>query len=336
MSKKTKRDRKLKKSNTELPTGHRSKRWLRNRIWAGLGMLIIAGALVLFFRGPEVESAAQDDLKPVSSIHYQSRNHIHGLGYDSQNKRLFVATHYGLFVWKDGQLFQLGDNRDDFMGFSLVPTDPKTIFTSGHPKTGGNMGVMKSQDGGMTFKNIFRGLSGETVDFHSMVVSSVDPKLLYGWFHGKLYRTKDGGKSWQFPAAQGLPSQGFCWGGPCFAPDSRDGGVVYSGTPNGLLVSRDYGESWTRVQNELGAVAAVGVHLNDPRKILAFADRLGFVLSQDTGKSWKSANDGLNLQSKEIVFAFSFDRDNINQVFAATGERIFRSTDGGKSWKQII
>ncbi len=111
---------------------------------------------------------------------------------------MFIATHYGIFIWKEGKLFQLGQSRDDFMGFSLHPSNFDVICTSGHPKSGGNLGVMKSDDGGVTFKQIFRGLSGETVDFHSMILSPANPNLFYGWFNGKVYRTKDGGKSWQF------------------------------------------------------------------------------------------------------------------------------------------
>lgn len=299
--------------------------------------LLISGVFFLRIYGVQgAELSHKTALRPVPSISYQFHNHIHGLGYDSGNQRLFVATHYGLFIWKDNRLYQLGENRDDLMGFSLVPSNPKTIFTSGHPRGGGNMGVMKSEDGGRTFKNIFRGLTGETVDFHSMIVSSANPKILYGWFHGKLYRTKDGGKSWQFPAARGLPSQGFCWGGPCFSADSQDERTVYSGTPDGLLVSRDYGETWAKVQNELGAVAAVGVHLSNSQLLFAFAERMGLTVSQDRGKNWKRANDGLNLSPKEIVFAFAFDNKNPIQIFAATGEQIFQSTDGGKSWQKIL
>lgn len=299
--------------------------------------MIILGILLFWgFTNQAAESATQGTLKSVPSISYQSHNHIHGLGYDSQNKQLFIATHYGLFIWKEGQLFQLGENRDDFMGFSLVPSSPKTIYTSGHPQSGGNMGVMKSDDGGLTFKQIFRGLTGETVDFHSMIVSPANPKILYGWFQGKLYRTKDGGKSWQFPSARGLPSKGFCWGAPCLSADSRDEGTVYSGTPNGLLVARDFGESWTKTQSDLGAVAGVGVQLGNSQLLFAFAEKLGLIASQDGGKNWKSTNEGLKLSPKEFVFAFVFDRSNPHHVFAATGEQIFRSTDGGKNWQKIL
>lgn len=192
-----------------------------------LAASIFSPILFQFYQPPSVYSADRALLKPVESISHQFQNHIHGLGYDSRNQRLFVATHYGLFVWKDGKLFQLGEVRDDFMGFSLHPSNPDIIYTSGHPKTGGNMGVMISEDGGVTFKRILHGLQGEAVDFHSMTVSPVNRKILYGWFKGKLYRTKDGGKTWDFASGRGMPQQGFCFGAPCLTADTKDERSVY-------------------------------------------------------------------------------------------------------------
>lgn len=101
------------------------------------------------------------------------------------------------------------------------------------------MGVVKSEDGGMTFRRIFCGLEGKTADFHAMTISPANPKILYGWFLERLYVSKDGGKSWQFASAQGIPQQGFCFGAPCLSADSEKESSVYAGTPGGLLVSRD-------------------------------------------------------------------------------------------------
>jgi photosystem II stability/assembly factor-like uncharacterized protein len=286
--------------------------------------------------GPVASGASPAILTPVPSISYQSHNHIHGLGYDSKNSRLFIATHYGIFIWKEGTLFQLGQNRDDFMGFSLHPSNFDVIYTSGHPKSGGNMGVMKSDDGGVTFKQIFRGLSGETVDFHSMIVSPANPSILYGWFNGKVYRTKDGGKSWQFALARGLPSEGLCWGAPCFSADGQDERTVHSGTRNGLLVSRDFGDNWTAAGSDAGGIGGIGVNPRNSKNILGFTEKRGLAISDDGGKSWKRAKDGLKLSPKEFIFAFAFDHSNANQIFAATGERIFQSTDGGNTWSKIL
>lgn len=282
-----------------------------------------------------VYAANQAILTPVDSISYQFHNHIHGLGYDSQSQRLFIATHYGLFIWKEGKLFQLGNNRDDFMGFSLHPSDPNIIYSSGHSKNG-NMGVMKSEDGGTSFNRIFQGLRGETVDFHAMTISPANPKILYGWFQERLYRSKNGGKSWDLTSGRGLPLEGFCFGAPCLSADSQDQRALYAGTPNGLMVSRDFGENWTSLNSELGAVAGVGVRLSNPRRLFAFTERVGLASSQNGGKRWQANNKGIKLSRREFIFGFAFDRKNPNHIFAATPEKVFRTTDGGEGWEKIL
>jgi photosystem II stability/assembly factor-like uncharacterized protein len=300
-------------------------------------VLFVGLVLLLFGIDQPVTLGASDlVLTPVSSISYQSHNHIHGLGYDSKNGRLFIATHYGIFIWKEGKLFQLGQSRDDFMGFSLHPSNSDVIYTSGHPQSGGNMGVMKSEDGGITFKQIFTGLSGETVDFHSMILSPANPNIFYGWFNGKVYRTKDGGKSWQFAVARGLPSEGLCWGAPCLSADGQDERTVYSGTRNGLLISRDFGDNWIAAGSDVGGIGGIGVNPRNSKNILAFTEKLGLAISDDGGKSWRKVNQGPKLSPKEFIFAFAFDRSNANQIFAATGEQIFQSIDSGKTWRKIL
>lgn len=283
-------------------------------------------------RPAPVYSADRPFLKPVQSISDQFQNHIHGLGYDSQSQRLFIATHYGLFLWKDRKLFQLGEVRDDFMGFSLHPSNPDIIYTSGHPKKGGNIGVMISEDGGVTFKRILQ----ESVDFHSMTVSPANRKILYGWFKGKLYRTKDGGKTWDFASGRGMPQQGFCFGAPCLTADTKDERSVYAGTPNGLLVSHDFGENWTTVNATLGGVAGVGVDPSHSHRLFAFTKNLALAHSLDRGKSWQARNKGLKLSRDEFIFAFAFDQKNSTHLFAATPEQIFWSRDGGRNWEKIL
>jgi len=301
-----------------------------------LAVLIFPSLLFQAYQPPSVYSSDRALLKPVKSISDEFHNHIHGLGYDSQNRRLFVATHYGLFIWKDGKLFQMGEVRDDFMGFSLHPTNPNVIYTSGHPKTGGNMGVMKSEDGGMTFKRILQGLQGEPVDFHSMTISPANPTILYGWFKGKLYRTKDGGKTWALASARGMPQQGFCFGAPCLSGDTKDERSAYAGTPKGLLVSHDFGENWSPVNASLGGVAGVGVDPSNPQRLFAFSENLRLAYSPNKAKSWQARNNGLKLSRDEFIFAFAFDQKNSNQLFAATPERILRSADGGQNWEKIL
>lgn len=308
---------------------------VRTVLPAGLGILVMAAVSLWGYGADTAAPPNQPTPTPVPSISYQHPNHIHGLGYDSLNQRLFVATHYGIFIWKEGGLFQLGKNRDDYMGFSLHPSNPSIIYTSGHPGSGGNMGVMKSEDGGLSFRKIFGGLKGESVDFHSMALSPVNPNVLYGWFQGKIYRTKNGGKSWTLASGQGLPSRGFCFGAPCLSPDSRDERLLYAGTGDGLFVSRDFGENWSAASRE-GAFAGIGVDPVNAQRLFAFTQKWGVAISPDGGKSWQARNKGVTPAAQEFIFAFAFDPKDSKHVFAATPERVFRSSDRGESWEKIL
>ncbi|MDH6517652.1 hypothetical protein M2163_005366 [Streptomyces sp. SAI-135] len=81
-------------------------------------------------------------------------SHVHGLGADPADGRLYVATHEGVIaVADDGTARRVGD-RADYMGFTVIR--PKTFLGSGHPAEGsgghGNRGLIRSTDSGRTWK----------------------------------------------------------------------------------------------------------------------------------------------------------------------------------------
>lgn len=278
-------------------------------------------------------------MSPVESIYHEhEHNHLHGLDFHSAQQSLFLATHFGLFVLQDSELFQLGTSRDDFMGFSLHPHDADVVYTSGHPRRGGNMGVMKSSDGGETYEQVFTGLQGEIVDFHSMTVSAADADILYGAFQGRLYRSVDGAKTWSYATAEGLPAQGYCWGVPCLHADPHDPNRIYAGTAQGLMRSDDQGGHWTEVTNgSAGAVVSVAVDPENEKVLIAHTQHHGIARSADAGSTWEPANSGLDLADGEAVFQFVFDPDNANRVFLATTEdQVYQSEDQGRNWTRLL
>ena len=123
-------------------------------------------------------------------------SHIHGLQYDPTDpSRVFAATHEGLYVLEpSGDAKRISDHRDDMMGFVADPKDPKIFLASGHPRGGGNVGVLRSEDGGKSWKKIADGVDGP-VDFHAMTVSPSDPNRLYG-LYGGIQASRDGGRTW--------------------------------------------------------------------------------------------------------------------------------------------
>jgi hypothetical protein len=79
--------------------------------------------------------------------------HVHGLGVDPADGRVYVATHDGLYTVGKGKEPKLvGDREDDFMGFTV--TGKGTFIASGHGAPGSgrpaNLGLLESKDAGRT------------------------------------------------------------------------------------------------------------------------------------------------------------------------------------------
>lgn len=270
--------------------------------------------------------SSSQKLIPVDSI-----THGHGLAVDVENpNNVYIATHHGLFLLKnDKDLYQVGDSDDDYMGFSPNAKNAKVFFTSGHPKTGGNIGFEKSEDGGFTWKHIADGPGGP-VDFHAMSVSPLNSDLAYGWFQGKLYRSSDGGNNWKtFPTSFLITS---------LVADPKDENVLYATTPQGqgIMVSKNKGQDWQVLSDELkgGIVSVIAVNPQDSQNMLTFSEKLGGLAeSRDSGKTWQKGTETFG--GEEVLF-IAYARENPSIVYALTYKNtIYKSTDGGNAWNKV-
>ncbi len=330
-------------SNQPRRQGRRAGISQQKRIWnSGSVRLAIAGAVaILIVTGVWIivsERGATADFEPVSSIEYEhSPNHLHGIGYDPDTDRLYLATHFGLFAMEDDQLHQVGDERSDLMGFSMNPRDRSEIFVSGHPQGGGNLGLLRSTDEGVTFEQIFTGVEDETVDFHGMSISGADPDRIYGAFMGYLYRSQDSGQTFTRFQPAGLADAGLCWGVPCLAADSDDPDRVYAGMPEGVMVSTDGGETWDTLTTDLGQVAAMKVDSNNSSRIVAYTEAMGLAISPDAGETWASHHGDLPVGEGGYVFAIALDPDDDQRIFVATmNNDVFETRNGGETWTRVI
>jgi hypothetical protein len=50
----------------------------------------------------------------------------------------------------------------DFMGFTPHPSDPATLYSSGHPAGGGNLGFIVSEDGGGSWTQLADALAARS------------------------------------------------------------------------------------------------------------------------------------------------------------------------------
>ena len=284
--------------------------------------LLAAGAAVavaVIGAGLAFQSEAAETV-PASKLSGQT--HVHGLAVDQQDTtQLLIATHHGLFrAGPDGGAERISEVQD-FMGFNPKPGDPTTLYASGHPAEGGNLGFITSKDGGATWHQVSPGANGP-VDFHQMTVSPADPATIYGAY-GDLQMSRDAGKTWTVvgPTPDGLID---------LAASAAGADTLYAATESGLLISRDAGRSWISVME--GAPVSV-VEVTPDGAIYAFVLGRGLLRSKEEPLSFESLSGNFG---EDYIFHLAGDPRNPNRLFAATGKGdLLTSPDQGRTWSAV-
>lgn len=279
----------------------------------------LLGALA-FSAAVAVGLVARAESVPVSQLKQQT--HIHGLAVEREDpEHLLIATHHGLFRAGPGGEAERISVVQDFMGFTAHPSDPGTLYASGHPADGGNLGFIASTDGGANWKQVSAG-EGGPVDFHQMTVSPADPMTVYGAFGG-LQVSRDGGKTWS--VAGPLPERLID-----LAASARDSDTLYAATESGLLISKDAGGTWEAVVE--GSPVSL-VEVTPEGALYAFVLGKGLVHSAEeqldlalVGADW----------GDRVLLHLAVDPADKERIFVASHEGdILASEDGGANWREF-
>jgi hypothetical protein len=248
--------------------------------------------------------------------------HVHGLAFDPADPdRLLIATHHGLAALEGGRLASVSERRDDFMGFSVHPGGKGIYFASGHPSSGGNLGVIVSRDGGLTWETLSPGAGGP-VDFHQMDVSKADPEIMAG-IYGSIQASRDGGRTWSVTGRPPAPMISL-------ALSAREPETVYAATEAGLFESPDLGATWANAAGAPDVMATM-------------------VTSAADGTVW--AYDVANGLTRKVAGSDVFETvgpalgdDAILHLAVRQGEMaaatykgaLIRSVDGGRTWTRLL
>ena len=152
--------------------------------------------------------------------------------------------------------------------------------------------------------------------------------------HSGLYRSDDGGQSWQLTYGD-LP---FKAPPPALAVVAAPDATLFTGVPGGVLRSADAGLSWqvSALDAPPPLVSALAVSPAFERDGTVFAATLddGIYCSTDRGARWTRWNFGLlDLSVTCLLISPDFAQDET--VFAGTESGIFRSTNGGRAWREV-
>ena len=274
-------------------------------------------------------------------------------------------------VWKTTDGGESWRNvSDGFFGGSIgavqmAPSNPNIVYVGGGEKTvRGNVssgdGMWKSTDGGTTWKSI--GLP-ESRHVPRIRIHPKDPDLVYAAVLGHLsgpnpergiYRTKDGGKTWERVLFANDNA-----GGCDLVMDPGNPDVLYASTwrikrtpyslesggeGSALWKTTDGGDTWAEISKNKGmpkgtlGIIGVSVCASNTERVYAIveADEGGVFRSDDGGETWRKTNSDRSLRQRAWYYTRIYaDPNDADRVYVLN-VGFHRSDDGGRTFDTRI
>ncbi len=342
--------------------------------------LIMFAALVLIFCGAAPRSKTSVSTEPSPNPVY-GRLHWREVGPATAGGRvaavagtasdpfLYYLGSAGGGVWKSDDAGASWDPvfaKEPVAAIGAVvidPTNKNTVWVGtgeGNPRNDVSYGdgIYKSTDAGKTWKNV--GLQGARY-IPRIVVNPRNPNIVvvatFGDYfadnpNGGVWRTGDGGRTWQHTLFVGPRS-----GGCDLAQDPQNPNIIFAGIwqfrrqpwtftsggpDDGLYRSRDGGITWSKLTGNglpSGPMGRIGLAIapSDPRRIYALIESKSGILwrSDDGGNSWRRMTSDTLVDQRPFYFThIAVDPSNPNHVYGVS-EMLSESTDGGKKFKEI-
>ncbi len=242
-------------------------------------------------------------------------------------------------------------NNDDVVWVGTGETNPRNDVLAG-------AGIYKSSDAGKTWT--YMGLR-ETQQISSIAIDPRDSNRIVVGTLGDIfrdsadrgvYRTTDGGKTWQktlyLTPASGVSD---------LKVDPKNFSVMYAGMwhfrrlpwtftsggpDDGLFKSTDAGATWTRLTGHglpTGLTGRIGLAVapSDPRRVYALIESKDGILwrSDDAGSNWTLASKNTLVDQRPFYFSHvGVDPSDADHVYGIS-EMLSESKDGGKTFREI-
>jgi photosystem II stability/assembly factor-like uncharacterized protein len=260
---------------------------------------------------------------------------VRSLNFDPKNPdRIYLGTSTGsLFLSNDGghnwtRLAHLGGDDNVLDHITIDPQNPKHIYVSAWSVENQQSGdVYRSHDGGNNWEAL-PGMHGKSV--RALAMSASDSSVLVVGALDGVYRTKNGGNSWERISPASLAEVKNI---ESIAVDPRNPDVVYAGTWHLAWKTADGGANWQHISKGM-------IDDSDVFSVIVDATDSSVVYASACSGIYKSENAG-DLFHKLQGIPFSARRTRVlkqdpnspGTVYAGTTEGLWKTTDGGKTWK---
>jgi len=245
----------------------------------------------------------------------------------------------------------------------IDPTNNKTVWVgTGEANPRNNVsygnGIYKSTDGGDTWHDV--GLKNAR-NISRIAVNPKNPKVVvvaaFGDFfadnpNGGVWRTDDGGRSWQHTLYIGPQT-----GASDLAMDPKNPNILFAGmwqvrrvpwnlvsggSADGLYRSIDSGKTWSKLSGHGlpdGLMGRIGLAIapSNTRRVYALIQSKAGILwrSDDGGDTWRLMTSDTLVDQRPFYFShIAVDPSNPNHVYAVS-EFLSESKNGGKTFKSI-
>lgn len=276
--------------------------------------IVVVGIVITFVAANTFVTSTEPQDEPANprTVSWQ---HVHGLGIDPVDRTiLYIATHGDFYQSISGAPpVKVDQKRADYMAFNAPPQPGYPLYSSGHPATGGNTGLIKSTDGGKTWQHVSNVLE-PPVDFHAMAVSKSDPNLILGFDSGArgLFKTTDAGKTWETLQPPEYIS--------ALAIAPNDSNTIFAGTANGIFKSTDGGKNWNHITFQ--GLSIFSLAFDDDGVLYSSVKTIGFTKSADFGESWEGL-PALDLTitsiapdlQKKVIYVAGFSSGGFQEVY---------------------
>ncbi|HVO81887.1 MAG TPA: hypothetical protein VMT28_14215 [Terriglobales bacterium] len=240
---------------------------------------------------------------------------------------LFCAT----TLWA-GQWAVLGPDGGDVRSLSYDPSNPDHIFLGTNTGT-----VFFSNDGGHSWSRFAHLGNGDDYVLDHIAIDPQNTKHMYAsaWSlddqqAGDLFRSRDGGKTWQaLPGMHGKSIR-------AMAIAASDHKVLLAGALDGVYRSDDSGDNWQRISpanhRDIRNIESIAVDPKNPNVVYAGTWHLAWK-TDDGGANWHRVNKGMIDDSD--VFSIIVDSSNPAVVFASACSGIYKSESAGELFHKI-
>jgi len=224
---------------------------------------------------------------------------------------------------RDGMI----DDSDVF-SVTLDPRNPEHVIASACS------GIYESQNGGEKWAKI-QGIPSQSRRTRDLLQHPTVAGTVYAGTTEGFWMTTNGGKTWALTTQRNLEVNSIA-----VHPDEPN--RVYIGTNNyGVMVSNDGGRNFLTTNDNFTSrlTYLVTPDIQQSNRLYAATHNIAagggfFFVSNDSGRTWQQ---GKNLDVGRVrTFTIKQDTTNPNLMYLGTNIGIFRSTDRGNAWTQLV